>query len=350
MNNFNLNKLKLQTMESAKKSKCKICLIKKSNSECSIKTTNTNNNNNNNNNYFNQRYQHKCLHNNNNKPNGSNIISIENQELISLNPYKKHDYLHNTNDLLEEELNNFAIRILFLLMFHFSSIIITISFFCYLEESNSVYAINSILTKLNDKISKYLFIFIYFLIVFFFILMICVSKISLRFPFNLLVFLFYTFIISLFYSYLTQHHANGLFIQFFFIILLDLFLLLLFCFCQRKLTLINKPIVPYIYSYLCLIIFLFIFYLVKAYFKSITYLVYSNETLFEFLAIIFISFLYIFYIIFDLQFILSNYYNNNNNNEDQNNISSITSAFNLITKDIVQLIFLFNSYILNSIK
>ena len=338
-------------METAKKSKCKICLIKKSNSECSIKTTNTNNNNNNNNNnYFNQRYQHKCLH-NNNKPNESNIISIENQELISLNPYKKHDYLNNNtnnNDLLEEELNNLTFRILFLLMFHFSSIIITILFFCYLEESNSVYSINSILTKLNDKISKFLFIFIYFLIVLFFILMICISKISLRFPLNLLVFLFYTFIISLFYSYLTQHHANGLFIQFFFIILLDLFLVLLFCFCQRKLTLINKPIVPYIYSYLCLIIFLFIFYLVKIYFKSITYLAYSNETLFEFLAIIFISFLYIFYIIFDLQFILSNYYNNNDQN--QNNISSITSAFNLITKDIVQLLFLFNSYILNSIK
>jgi len=125
----------------------------------------------------------------------------------------------------------------------------------------------------------------------------------------------------------------------------------MYCFCQRKLTLINKPIVPYVYAYTGLGLFLAIFYLVKIYLKSFQFLAYTGETTFEFLTICFISFLYIFYVIFDLQFILSNsQQGGGGGEEEERELSSITAAFNLLTKDIIQLIFLFNSYILNSIK
>jgi hypothetical protein len=53
--------------------------------------------------------------------------------------------------------------------------------------------------------------------------------------------------------------------------------------------------------------------------------------------------LYIFYVIFDLQFILSNsQQGGGGGEEEERELSSITAAFNLLTKDIIQLIFLSN--------
>lgn len=337
------------------KSNCKLCTLKKTKSECLISKENDNNNNNNCFKSYNKT-RHKCYHNFNSSKRHSDILSMENQELLPLGAPRMHNnYAFNneeSNSDTFEQINSLSFRILIFLMIHFGFIITTTIFFCYLEEIKSQYAIRSIINKYIDKNAKFIIYFVYFLIFLFFLLMVSISKLKMQLPFQYLIFLIYTLIMSLFYTYLTMFHVTSILIEFFSIILLSLILLSIYCCCQRKYTLINVPYLPYVYSYLSILIFLFIFYLFKISLSvngfrnvpSITgYSFLTNqEPIIEFVFNIVIAFFYIFYIIFDLQFILNNYSNDYGCN-------SLTCALNLLTKDVIQLIFLFNSFILNSI-
>ena len=336
--------------------KCKICMLKNSNSACSLSHHNKskNKNKNNNNNYcFNNlnKGRHKCYSNNHARDDQSSaVLSMENQELISLSPNRLP--IQQQNDYDPEQVNKFTFRILFFLIAHFSSIIIVIVWHSYMEETKSFYSFKAMTSRLSDRNAKYVVYIVYSVIASFFVLMICISRLRIQFPLNYLMFFIYTVIMANFYGYITLYHGTSVFIEFFSIILLTLFLLAMLCLCQRKLSMIDVPFFPYLYSYLSIMLFLLIFYMIKTYlFDSqankpllVNYFFLSNgETNFEFIINLFFSFFYIFYIIFDLQLILQEGLSDFNRD-------SLTCALNLLTKDVVQLTFLCNSYILNSIK
>ena len=315
------------------KSKCQICIIKKV-SELSVDK------NNNNNNFRSKsrnesRDRHK--HYNYKHQRALDLLSLNNQEIISLEPPRidPHDI---------EQANSISLKILITLCFHFVCIISCIICFCYLEEINSKYSLNSFLLKLTNLYPKYLVYLVYFLMFCLFILIVSVARFRMQSPLHFFIFIIYTIIMSLFYSYLTLYHYTNLFVEFFAIVLLSLILLVFFCSCQRKFSLINLPYLPYVYTFTSLIMFLIIYCCIKIYFiqTAISLTIFKQKITFDFILNIVVSFIYIFYILFDLQFILGN--------TSLIDYDILTLAFNLLTKDIVQLTFIFNSFILSLIK
>ena len=105
--------------------KCKICLLKNSSSACSLshhnKSRNNKNRNNNNNFCFNNlnKAKYKCQHSNYARDDQSSaVLSMENQELISLTPNRlpiqqQLQQQQQHNEYEPEEVNKFTLRILF---------------------------------------------------------------------------------------------------------------------------------------------------------------------------------------------------------------------------------------------
>ena len=246
--------------------KCKICMLKKTNSACSLSHHKDNNRNNNNNTFCFKSYtkpRHKCIHNHHHNVEGnrsSAVLSMENQELISLSPIRQHPAVFTQNDYDPDQVNAFTFRILAFLILHFGLIVIAILWHSYLEETRNYFSFKSMISRLNDQNAKYVVYVVYSLISFFFMIMIWVSRLRIQFPLNYFMFFIYTAIMANFYSYATLYHGTSVFIEFFSIILLTLFLLAMLCLCQRKLNMVNNPYLPYPYIYLFVILFLIIFH------------------------------------------------------------------------------------------
>lgn len=315
-------------------SQCQICLIKQ---VSQLSADKNNNNNINKSKYYSNR--HKCYNKRcqQQQQASCDLLSVENQELISLGPPRI-----DSNNV--EQVNSLSLKIILFLGVHFSCIISMIILCCYLEEINSKYSLNLLVFKLTAHYAKYFIYFLYFLMFSFFILIVSAARFRIQSPLHYFMFAAYTLVMSLFYSYLTLYYFTNLFIEFLSIVLLGLILMSLFCSCQRKFSLVNVPYLPYLYTFGSLSLFLAIYCLIKMNLikSNITLSVFKPKLSIEFLITVLVGFVYTFYIIFDLQFILGD--------TILVDYDFLTLAFNLLTKDVIQLAFMFNSFVLSSIK
>ena len=253
--------------------------------------------------------------------------------------------------------NLMAFKILLALMFHIGFILISILVFSHLESIHSKFSITSILQRflfysISVKYSKILFWTMSMVNFLVFLLILIFPKFRSVFPLNCLMFMLYTLNLAIFYSFLTSFYATSFFAKFYALILVGLVFMVIFC-CQNKFTFYSVPYLPYFYVFFCTATFIVTFGLIRFYSIQLKIQIESEinrkinilnqsdfvEMIFSVLA----SFTYLFYILFDLQFILTS-------KSDSYQHDYLTAAFNLLTRDVMQMIFLMNSFLLSLIK
>ena len=277
----------------------------------------------------------------------------------------------------KKQCNLFSLNILKNILIHYLLIFFILVSFKLLKVNKSNYSMQVFLAKIFSTSIASSSSIIWCssgLSLIFFILLILFPKLRSCRPVNFIVFFFYTVSIGLFYSYLMDTYGTDFFLESNLIILISLILLVMFC-LQNKFTLFNVPCLPYAFVYTVLVIFVVIYSVTKIYSAEIKVANIGNQiiqtkgkpppattrlpvhdsidlrkmfeafNLIEYFVSILISFIYVFYIIFDLQFILVRY-----DLANELNNSAFLSAFNLLTKDMLEMFLLLNTFLLNLIK
>ena len=303
---------------------------------------------------------------------------------INMKPYKKMRRKSSSlkpadtdYKCFKKQCNLFSLNILKHIFIHYLLIFFILVLFKFLKVNKSNYSMQVFLAKIfnNSIVSSTSIIWCSSgLSLTFFILLILCPKLRSCKPVNFIVFFFYTASIGLFYSYLMETYSTDFFLEFNTIVLISLVLLVIFC-LQNKFTLFNVPSLPYVFVYTVLVVFLVIYSVTKIYSAQIKIPNIGNQimhargktsltttglpvqdsidlkkmfetfNLIEYFVSVLISFIFVFYVIFDLQFILVRY-----DYADESNNSAFLSAFNLLTKDMLEMFLLLNTFLLNLIK
>lgn len=258
--------------------------------------------------------------------------------------------------------NQFTLKILRIILIHFSIILFSLILFKYLHLINSQFSIDTYLMKIFLVSSKTILWTLSAIGLAIFIGLVTIPGLRSKEPLNLVTFIVYSVVLAIFYSYLSVYYEINFFVEFHFIVFASVILLVIFCSLQGKFTLFNVPCLPYVYIYSVLFVLIIMFGGLRFYMYNLNWvdtskvtgaksaeknIKYSSKVTFnvvEYICSAFGSFIFIFYLLFDLQFILAA------NNGECNRDKPFYLAINLLTKDVIQMFFLFNSFLLNLVK
>jgi hypothetical protein len=176
-------------------------------------------------------------------------------------------------------------------------------------------------------------------------------------PLNYIFFIIYSFSISLLYFDLSLFNSPNFTYYSLFNMILAQLLLIIFC-LQSQFTLFSRPILPYAFVYAMLALFFVIYlasnfyYLSRFRIEALLSINLNELNLIEFLISIFVTFLFIFYEIFDLQLILTNKEKQSSTSflQKEAKIDYFLLAFNLLTIDMFYFIVFINSIFLSFIN
>ena len=145
--------------------------------------------------------------------------------------------------------NQFTLKILRIILIHYSIILFFLILFKYLHAMNSQFSIDTYLKKVFLVSSKTILWTISGIGLLFFISLIAMPGLRRKEPLNMIIFILYSIVLAVSYSYLSVYYGINFFIEFNFIIFAAVVLLVIFCCLQSKFTLFNVPCLPYFYVY-----------------------------------------------------------------------------------------------------
>lgn len=268
--------------------------------------------------------QKECSH----EPSDRKKSSLRNYtSLLSLNK-RQRNHCAQQESFSTSSSNCLVSKSISLLLLHFLSVYITIYLYHYF---NIPEFYNSL------RMISFLYSIFCFLIILF-------PSLRFRRPFNIVFFIFYTLLACMLFASLAIHSPQFDFIRFaVFLISISQIFLILFCF-QTNFTLTSSPLLPYLYIFSILVgilatYFLTIYFCMK---HKIAFTSDKQSIDFEKTTLsILTAFMFIFYQIFDLQYVIT---------DSASSSDFITVAFNLISVDYFKIFLMLLSFLLELIK
>lgn len=280
-------------------------------------------------------HQHQC-NNNNNNMNKTKPIDLD------LCQFKRAS-------------NHLAFKAIAIIFVHFSFVYIAITSCRYVKIARQTCTNALSSTQTTYVFSIYLLV--YFVIVTF-------PRSRSNSPLNYILFAVYTLVTSILYANLSVNSSGaqfGLVSLVLTIFLMGQVFLLAFAVVQAKFTLFSRPCLPYIYVYALFAASLVVFLLLIHFALELRLVAIRNWLVEDVLLInaegklnwrtfsisILVGCFFVFYEIFDLQFVLANLESSDSSSEAGN---FFLIAFNLLTVDFFKLFLVFISFLLNLIK